>query len=158
MDPDAFQQLYARHTPMLYSIAVRLSGNTADAEDFVHDTWLRAVTGLRAYRGGSSLRTWLVGVLINRTRESFRARTFASLDQNEALQALSQDQPPTADAMDIEAALARMPVRYREVFVLHDVEGFKHAEIADLLGIEEGTSRSQLLRGRGWLRNALGES
>jgi RNA polymerase sigma-70 factor (ECF subfamily) len=51
-----------------------------------------------------------------------------------------------------------MPVRYREVFVLHDVEGFKHAEIADLLGIEEGTSRSQLLRGRGWLRDALGES
>lgn len=157
-DPDAFQALYARHTPALYSIAMRLSGNSADAEDFVHDTWLRAVTGLHGFRGGSSLRTWLVGVLINRTRESFRTRSFASLEENEAQNAVSWELPPTAEAIDIESAISRMPDRYREVLVLHDVEGFKHAEIAELLGIEEGTSRSQLLRGRGWLRKALGES
>ena len=153
-DPAAFHVLYVRHTPMLFALAVRLTLDPSDAEDAVHDTWLRAVSGLRNFRGDSALRTWLTGVLINRVRETRRARTHEALDD---LPDVAQHEPALTqvDPIDLERAFAEMPVGYREIVLLHDVEGFTHEEIARLLGVEPGTSKSQLSRGRRWLRRAL---
>jgi RNA polymerase sigma factor (sigma-70 family) len=155
-DPTAFHQLYLRHTPMLFAIALRRVENVPDAEDAVHDTWVRGVEGLHQFRGASTLRTWLTGVLINRLRESARARKHVPLDEvPEIASAESDFVSPDVDPLDVSRALASMPDGYREIVLLHDVEGFTHEEIGQLLGIEAGTSKSQLARGRQWLRATL---
>jgi RNA polymerase sigma-70 factor (ECF subfamily) len=157
-DAAAFHALYARHTAALYALALRLAGDEADAEDAVHDTWLRAVEGLHRFRGASSLRTWLIGVLINRVRETARARHHASLDDLPEMAAPGCDDAlvdPRVDAVDLERALAELPHGYREVLVLHDVDGHTHEAIGRLLGIEVGTSKSQLSRARRRLRAIL---
>ena len=159
-DSAAFRELYARHTPMLFAMALRLIGNETDAEDAVHDAWVRAVERIGRFRGESSLRTWLTGVLINRVREVNRTRVHDSLDD---IGDVATHEPLTdvhdlhgVDPIDLGRAFAAMPYGYREVVLLHDVEGFTHEEIGRLLSIETGTSKSQLARGRRWLRRALG--
>ena len=155
-DAAAFHELYVAHSETLYCIALRFTGNSSDAEDFVHDTWIRAVGAINRFRGDSSLRTWLTSILINRCRESFRGRRELSLeDSAEAIASPGASELHAIEEIDLERALAAMPNRYREVFVLHDIEGFTHVEIAVLLGIETGTSKSQLARGRRFLRAAL---
>lgn len=153
-DPDAFHALYARHTPMLHALALRLTSSAADAEDVVHDTWLRAASALRTFRGESAVRTWLASVLINRVRELRRTRDHAPLDDHIEI-ANPEPLPTRIDPIDLERALAEMPDGYREIVLLHDVEGFTHEEIGFMLGIEPGTSKSQLSRGRRWLRQNL---
>jgi RNA polymerase sigma-70 factor, ECF subfamily len=158
-DPAAFHALYARHTPMLYALARRLLGDDADAEDAVHDSWVRAVEGLHRFRGASTLRTWLTGVLLNRVREFTRMRRHVGLDDAGELAAaemvtLGHD----VDPIDLERALTALPPGYREVVLLHDVEGYTHEEIGRLLDVEPGTSKSQLARGRRRLRRILQET
>jgi RNA polymerase sigma-70 factor (ECF subfamily) len=160
-DPAAFHALYARHTPMLYALARRLLGDDADAEDAVHDSWVRAVEGLHRFRGASSLRTWLTGVLLNRVRELGRLRRHVGLDDvgeegvaTDEVVTLSHD----VDPIDLERALSALPPGYREVVLLHDVEGYTHEEIGRLLDVEPGTSKSQLARGRKRLRRILQET
>jgi RNA polymerase sigma-70 factor (ECF subfamily) len=153
-DPDAFHTLYGRHTPMLYALALRLTQSVPDAEDVVHDTWLRAVNVLRTFRGDSALRTWLASVLMNRVRELRRSRVHAPLDDHPEI-AQPEPLPSKIDPLDLDRALNAMPDGYREVILLHDVEGFTHEEIGTMLGIEPGTSKSQLSRGRRWLRETL---
>ena len=155
-DPAAFHALYARHTPALYAMAMRLTGQPADAEDAVHDTWLRAVGALPRFEWRSSLRTWLTSILVNRTRELERqARAVLPLEEE-----LAPDEPPPqlprdVDPLDLEAAIHALPPGYRRVLVLHDVDGFTHDDIAGLLGIDPGTSKSQLARARRRLRRML---
>jgi RNA polymerase sigma-70 factor (ECF subfamily) len=122
----------------------------------VHDTWVRAVEGLTGFRGASTLRTWLTGILVNRLREGSRVRVHETLDDSaDTILPPPPPLPNDIDVLDLHAAVDAMPARYREVFLLHDVEGFSHREIASLLGIAEGTSKSQLTRGRHWLRARL---
>ena len=155
-DPAAFAALYARHTPVLYAVALRLSGNAADAEDHVHDAWVRAVEGLGRFRFEASLRTWLVAIVLNRIREAARERVALTLDA--IAEPAGPDLPPLphgVDALDLERAIAALPGGYRTVLVLHDVEGFTHQDIAAMLGIDPGTSKSQLARARRRLRQVL---
>lgn len=155
-DAAAFRVLYRRHTPALYGTALRLVAHAADAEDAVHDTWARAVEALPRFEWRSTLRTWLTGILLNRIRELDRhGRDTLPLDE-----ALPAAEPPVAlprgvDPMDLDAAIAALPPGYRRVLVLHDVEGFTHDDIARLLDIDPGTSKSQLSRARRQLRRAL---
>jgi len=153
-DEAAFRVLYRRHTPALYRLALRLGGGDAPwAEELVQRAWIKAVEGLRSFGWRSSLSTWLGGIAINCARELWReART-----RGEApLEEIPAASPRGADErMDLERAIERLPDGYRRVFVLHDVEGYTHEEIGDLLGIETGTSKSQLARARQRLRAAL---
>jgi RNA polymerase sigma-70 factor (ECF subfamily) len=154
-DEAAFRDLYQRHTPMLYAVASRLSSTEADAMDAVHDAWLRAVDALPAFQWRSSLRTWLCGIVLNRVREMSRIDS-RTVDLTE--DQLSDDLvelPRGTESIDLERAIAALSPRYREVLILHDAEGFTHEEIAELLGIESGTSKSQLARGRRRLRMLL---
>jgi RNA polymerase sigma factor (sigma-70 family) len=155
-DPAAFRALYGRHTPALYAIAMRLTGQPADAEDVVHDTWLRAVDALPRFEWRSSLRTWLTSILVNCTRELERqARPVLPFEEDLAPGEPPPQLPRDVDPLDLEAAIHALPPGYRRVLVLHDVEGFTHDDIAGLLGIDPGTSKSQLARARRRLRRAL---
>jgi RNA polymerase sigma factor (sigma-70 family) len=155
-DPQAFDVLYRRHTPMLYAYAVRRLNDASDAEDAVHDTWLRAIAGIASFRGDSTVRTWLAGVLVNRIREARRRLHQAALDDvPDAELTMPEPVPLRADPIDLERAIAAMPAGYQEIVLLHDVEGFTHEEIGQMLGVTTGTSKSQLTRGRRWLRTRL---
>jgi RNA polymerase sigma-70 factor (ECF subfamily) len=154
-DEAAFRTLYRRHTPALYRLALRLGGGDGPwAEELVQRTWIRAVEGLGSFAWRSTLSSWLGGIAINCARELWRdSRTRSEtglLDEVTAPRALAAE-----ERVDLERAIERLPAGYREVFVLHDVEGYTHAEIGGLLGIEPGTSKSQLSRARQRLRTAL---
>jgi RNA polymerase sigma-70 factor (ECF subfamily) len=154
-DPAAFRELYRRHTPSLMAVAVRLTGIREDAEDAVHDAWVRGVEHLARFAWRSSLRTWLTGILINCVREQrWHARPEIALDE----QIAGEEIPPlpgNIDRIDLERAVGSLPEGYRQVLALHDLEGFTHEEIAGMLGIEPGTSKSQLARARRSLLRSL---
>jgi len=153
----AFLGLYDRHTDALYRFASRLCGGSGqEPAELVQETWMRALQGLADFRWGSSLSTWLCGIALNRSRElrrrEVRDREFSVIEGGRA----APVPPPSAEAIALERALAALPEGYREVLLLHDLEGYTHEEIAKLFGIVEGTSKSQLHRARRALREALG--
>jgi RNA polymerase sigma-70 factor, ECF subfamily len=160
-DARAFEVLYARHTSALYSTAVRLTRDPDAAADIVHDAWVRAVESLHRFENRSTLRTWLTGILINRHREHERERQRDGADDDLTVRdvidaASSRPLDDTRfDRLDLEAAIAALPAGFRHVLVLHDVEGFTHEEIATMLGIVPGTSKSQLARARQRVRGFL---
>jgi RNA polymerase sigma factor (sigma-70 family) len=151
---EAFRALYRVHTPALFALALRLTGGQeAEAEELVQECWVRAVGTLATFRAASAFRSWLCGLLINTRRE--RLRTIWR-ETGEPSPGTASAAPPIDLALDLERAIAMLPPGARDVFVLHDVEGYTHAEISALLDIASGTSKSQLARGRMLLRNALG--
>ncbi len=150
---DAFRALYRAHTPALYALALRLTGgDQGEAEDLVQESWVRAVRALSSFRAQSALRSWLCGFLVNVRRERMRAdwRTVDAPDAEPIAPTIGPDM-----ALDLERAIGALPDGARNVFVLHDVYGYTHREIGDLLGIVEGTSKSQLTRARLLLRSSL---
>jgi RNA polymerase sigma-70 factor (ECF subfamily) len=156
-DEEAFRLLYRRHTPRLYAVAVRLSGGrNADADDVVQEAWVRAARRLSSFEWRSALPTWLTSIVVRCGLERLRARR---PDRNVPLDAVAASMAVRATdpavALDLEAAIASLPDGYRVAVVLHDIEGWSHAEIARTLGIAEGTARSQLFHARRQLRATL---
>jgi RNA polymerase sigma-70 factor (ECF subfamily) len=148
----AFEALYARHAPRMYGLARRLLGpRAADADDVLQTAWIRAATRLGAFRWEAALSTWLCGIVVNCCRE-WAPRELASMDEAPAPSAIAF-RPETP--LDVERALAGLAGGYRAVLILHDVEGYTHAEIAALLQIDPGTSKSQLSRARRAMRARL---
>jgi RNA polymerase sigma-70 factor (ECF subfamily) len=154
-DERAFTELYDRHTPYLYRLALRLgAGDEALAAEVVHEAWVRATERLSAFEWRSALRTWLAGFVVTVHREQVREpRELTLAGDGPATE--DRTQGGTLDRMDLERAIAALPAGYRQVLVLHDVEGFTHAEIGALLGLDAGTSKSQLARARQAMRSAL---
>jgi RNA polymerase sigma-70 factor (ECF subfamily) len=159
--PGAFEELYRAHAPRLFGLACRMVGRT-DAEDLLQDIFLTAHRKLGLYKGESSLGTWLFRMATNQCLDFLRSRGARFAQMTDAL----EDEPPAAgasagtmrsavDRLDLERALATLPPGCRTVFVLHDVEGLEHREIGDVLGISEGTSKSQLHKARFRLRGVL---
>ncbi len=157
---DAFRELYRRHTPRLYLLARRLLGRRhSEAEDVVQETWIRAAERLGKFEWRSSLSTWLGGIVVNCSRETIRrhaARNESGTGELAEREPAHGAFTPVA-ALDLERALAQLPDGFREVLVLHDVEGFTHEEIGELLEIVPGTSKSQLSRARKKVRALLAE-
>lgn len=150
-DEGSFRQLYRRHTPALYGLALRLCGSESDAHDAIQDTWIRACSALSAFQWKSSLRTWLTGVLINCVREQTRQR------RRHLEEPLTDDWPVEiselpGQGLNLEQVIARLPDGYRHVLTLHDIEGYTHEEISVLLDISVGTSKSQLHHARRAMR------
>jgi RNA polymerase sigma-70 factor (ECF subfamily) len=144
-DEHAFRQLYARHTPAVYGLLRRLAGPARDlADDVLQDAWLRAATAMHRFRGDSAFRTWLTGVALNCLRERRRARDRV----DDGREPPEQMVPAEMTTLDVAGILDALGPAHREVLVLHDVEGYTHEEIASLLGIEIGTSKSRLSRAR----------
>ena len=163
-DASAFEQLYRAHAGRLYTLIIRMVGSAQDAEDVLQDVFLIAHRKLGGFRGDSSLGTWLYRMAVNhcldvlRSRQARMTKVTASLDDEDATEpAAAMPVVPTAvSRIDLERAIARLPDGCRTAFVLHDVEGFEHNEVARLLGVSEGTSKSQVHKARTKLRAMLG--
>jgi RNA polymerase sigma-70 factor (ECF subfamily) len=157
-DERAFAALYDRHVTVMYGLALRLTGGDApEARTIVHDAWVRAVERLATFEWRAELRTWLCAFVVNGARALARD---AGRDPGPSIDdlPLGRDDERLSGAIarvDLERAVARLPAGYRHVFVLHDVEGYTHVEIAAQLGITPGTSKSQLSRARAVLRREL---
>jgi RNA polymerase sigma-70 factor (ECF subfamily) len=162
-DPDAFEQLYRAHAGRLYSLIVRMVASTETAEDLLQEVFLTAYRKVGGFRGDSSLGTWLYRMAVNhcldhlRGRQNKMAKTTDSLEDEGVVepQASAPLVASTISRLDLERAIAQLPEGCRTAFVLHDVEGFEHNEIARLLGISEGTSKSQVHKARMKLRSLL---
>ncbi len=162
-DPDAFEQLYRAHAGRLYTLIVRMVASAETAEDLLQEVFLTAFRKAGNFRGDSSLGTWLYRMAVNhcldylRGRHSKMAKTTDSLDE-EGMAEPAAAAPLVASSihrLDLERAIQRLPDGCRTAFVLHDVEGYEHNEIAKLLGISEGTSKSQVHKARVKLRAML---
>lgn len=158
----SFRRLYRFHTPAVYAMALRVSGSDTDAEELSQEAWCRAVEKFDLYRGDSAFRTWLIGILINCYREMLRRRRTRNEVGPDAIEVASANVTQLAvrrscgaTVVDTERALGLIPAGYREVVLLHDLYGYTHREIATMLDIAEGTSKSQLTRGRQRLREIL---
>jgi RNA polymerase sigma-70 factor (ECF subfamily) len=157
-DPSAFERLYRTHVSRIHSLTRRMLG-THEADEVTQDIFVRTWQKLGQFRGDSAFATWLhrlaVNVVIER-RRSFAIQRERMSDDPAALDMLTVS-PARADlTVDFEAALEQLPPGAREIFVLHDVEGYKHREIAALLDIATGTSKRQLHRARMLMRQHLG--
>jgi len=158
-DARAFESLYRRYVPRIHSLARRMLG-ADEADEATQEVFVRAWRRLASFRGDAAFSTWLHRVAINvilahRKSTSRRAARFA---QDEHAFSVAAVRPVRTDLrVDFEAAIETLPDGAREVFVLHDIEGYKHQEIARRLGISVGTSKSQLHRARMLLRSHLKE-
>src|SRR5881398_1188558 len=158
-DPAAFEALYRAHVGRVYALCLRLTADAARAEEFTQDAFVRAWERLASFRGESAFSSWLYRLTVNVVFLSRRAarrrlqRVFATDDPG-TLERPGRDANPGL-GVDLERAVAALPPGAREVFVLHDVEGYRHEEIAELTGIAVGTSKAQLFRARRLLREAL---
>jgi len=155
-DERAFRLLYRRHSPRLYLLVLRLLGGIeADAEDVVQETWLKATERLDAFRWEASFGSWLCAIGLNLARESLRRRG-RRVEEPFDDSALPVPAPrERVETVDLERAIRSLPEGYRTVLILHDVEGYRHEEIAQRLGVTPGTSKSQLFHARRAMRAAL---
>lgn len=161
-DESSFRRLYRFHTPAVYAMALRVCGSESDAEDLAQEAWCRAIEKFDSYRGDSAFRTWLISILINCYREMLRRRRTRHENGRDPgklvgdnVTHLAVGRSTSASIVDTERALGQLPGGYREVVLLHDLYGYTHKEIAMMLDIAEGTSKSQLTRGRQKLRELL---
>lgn len=157
-DAEAFGALYRAHAGRVYALCLRLEGDAARATELTQDVFVRAWERLGGFRGESAFGTWLHRLAVNVVLQDRRAawRRERRVQPVEAPERLEAAAPASgAEPLDLERAIAALPPGARAVFVLHDVEGYGHAEIAAMTGIAEGTSKAQLFRARRLLREAL---
>jgi RNA polymerase sigma-70 factor (ECF subfamily) len=157
-DAGAFERLYRRHLPRIYTLALRMAGPEA-AEELTQEIFIRAWEKLGTFQGKSAFGTWLfrlgVNVILSK-RAALQRQRSRQLNGDDILVDVPA-RPVKVDAgMDLETAIQTLPAGAREVFLLHDAEGYKHEEIAGMLDITVGTSKSQLHRARMMLRTVLG--
>jgi len=159
----AFEELYRQHSGRLYSLALRMLGNPADAEDLLQEIFLSAHRKLDGFRGEAALGTWLYRLAMNQILDHVRSRAARTGQVTDGLDdaTLLADTGShrladrAIDRLDLERAMSELPEGCRAAFVLHDVEGLEHREVSDVLGIAEGTSKSQVHKARLRLRSLL---
>ncbi len=159
-DLGAFEDLYRQYSTRLYNLAFRMVGNAADAEDLLQDIFLTVYRKLESFRGASALGTWLYRLGMNVCLDRLRSKAARQDQATDTLdERLSSTQIPSALAgvsrIDLERAIASLPEGSRAAFLLHDVEGFDHTEVGQMLGVAEGTSKSQVHKARLRIREFL---
>ncbi|MCA1591289.1 MAG: RNA polymerase sigma factor [Acidobacteria bacterium] len=162
-DGSAFEELYRRHFRRVYLLSLRMMGNPTEAEDMTQEVFVNLFNKIGSFRGESAFTTWLHRMTVNQVLMHFRKRSTRSemttIEGETPIQIVKGTENPNAmpvvDRISLESAISQLPTGYRTVFVLHDVEGYEHDEIARMLGIAEGTSKSQLHKARLKLRQLI---
>ncbi|HET7103139.1 MAG TPA: RNA polymerase sigma factor [Terracidiphilus sp.] len=166
-DHEAFAQLYFLHKRRIYSLCLRMVGNVAEAEDLTQESFLQLHRKIATFRGDSAFSTWLHRLTVNVVLMHLRRKGLLLTSLDEAMEPTHDDGPGRSfgapdlsltgsiDRMALERAVADLPAGYRLIFVLHDVEGYEHNEIANMLDCSIGNSKSQLHKARLRLREAL---
>ena len=154
----AGRELYDAHAPRVYSLVYRLSGDAEKARELTQDTFIRAFSRLSQFRGDAALSTWLhriaVTTVSNSRRKEIRFRREVSLDEAGSIATDGATTDPDLKE-SIDRAVENLSEAYRTTLIMHDVEGYTHAEIAEVLGVPEGTCKSRLSAARAQLREAL---
>ncbi|PYP94726.1 MAG: RNA polymerase subunit sigma-70 [Gemmatimonadetes bacterium] len=158
-DQTAFRDLYRQHAGRVYALCLRLTGDARDADERTQDVFVRLWDKLGSFRGESAFSSWLhrlaVNVVLNERRTTGRRERRVTLAEDPDTVVGAQHAAPLHLNIDLERAIADLPDGAREVFVLYDIEGYGHGDIAQLVGIAEGTSKAQLFRARRLLREKL---
>ena len=166
-DHHAFAQLYAIHKRRIYSLCLRMVGNAAEAEDLTQEAFLQLHRKIATFRGDSAFSTWMHRLAINVVLMHLRKKGLPQVSLDEAMEPGHEEGPGRSfgapdlslsgsiDRLALERAVAELPAGYRLIFVLHDVEGYEHNEIAGMLDCSIGNSKSQLHKARLKLREAL---
>ncbi len=169
-EESAFEALFHQHKGRVYSVCLRMIGNTAEAEDLTQEAFMQVFRKIHTFRGESAFSTWLhrlsVNIVLMRLRR--RKATETSLEDGASGEEFDEQRKEfgapdlvlmgSIDRMHLERAIARLPAGYKQTFMLHDVHGYEHNEIATLLGCSIGNSKSQLHKARGRLRKLLRET
>jgi RNA polymerase sigma-70 factor (ECF subfamily) len=156
----AFERLYRTHAPRLYALTKRMAGSPDEGEDLLQEIFLQAFRKLGGFNGKAALGTWLYRLALNhcldfvRSKQARMGKVTDTLDADASIVPSARRETPVA-RIDLERAIDRLPAGCREAFVLHDVEGFDHKEVGEMLGIAEGTSKSQVFKARMKLRALL---
>ena len=164
-DMEAFEEVYNRHHRRVYAICLRMLKNPNEAEDLTQDVFIQLHRKIGSFRGDSAFTTWLHRLTVNQVLMHFRKRTVKfekTTDEGDTpVQIVKGSEKPSrmpvVDKIALENAIKELPNGYRNVFLLHDVEGFEHEEVARILGCSVGTSKSQLHKARLKLRKLLGK-
>ncbi len=166
-DAECFEVLYTLHKRRVYSLCLRMTGNTAEAEDLTQEAFLQLYRKIATFRGESAFSTWLHRLAVNVVLMHLRKKGLPAVSLEETLEPQQEDGPRkefgtrdpvltgSIDRVNLERAIESLPPGYRVVFVLHDVEGYEHNEIAEMMGCSIGNSKSQLHKARMKLRDLL---
>lgn len=162
-DAAAFEELYHRHFRRVYSLCLRMLGNPTEAEDMTQEVFTHLYNKIGSFRGESAFTTWLHRLTVNQVLMYFRRRKSRPEQITEEGETPAQivqgtENPmkmPIIDRIALENAISQLPPGYRTVFILHDVEGHEHEEVGRIMGISEGTSKSQLHKARLKLRSLI---
>jgi RNA polymerase sigma factor (sigma-70 family) len=158
-DVEAFEALYRQTVGRVHGLVLRMCGNRSEAEELTQEAFVRAWQKLPSFRGDSAFSTWMhrltVNVVLGHQRSAGRRQLRETAAGEEWYSEGGVTHQRLGVAMDLERAIAGLPKGARTVFVLHDVEGYKHTEIAEVAGMAVGTSKAQLSRARQLLRKAL---
>jgi len=166
-DVSCFEALYSRHKRRVFSLCLRMTGDYAQAEDFTQEVFLQLYRKIALFRGESAFSTWLHRLSVNVVLMHFRKKGLPEVSLEESLEPQHEGEAPkefgardhvlqgSIDSISLENAIKELPPGYRIIFVLHDVEGYEHNEIAEILGCSIGNSKSQLHKARIKLRTLL---
>jgi RNA polymerase sigma-70 factor (ECF subfamily) len=165
-DAEAFELLYNLHKRRVYSLCLRMTANTAEAEDLTQEAFLQLFRKIGTFRGESAFSTWLHRMAVNVVLMQLRKKSLPVVPLEETLE--TEEESPkkelgasdavlagSIDRLQLNRVIAALPPGYRKIFVLHDVEGFEHNEIAEIAGCSIGNSKSQLHKARMKLRELL---
>ncbi len=170
-DAGAFERIYRLHNRRVYALCLRMVGNTAEAEDLTQDAFLQLFRKIGTFRGESAFSTWLHRLAVNVVLMKLRKKTLPETSLEESTDPEDESTGPkreigapdlllsgSIDRVHLERAIEQLPPGYRQVFVLHDVQGYEHNEIAGLMDCSIGNSKSQLHKARMRLRELLQET
>jgi RNA polymerase sigma-70 factor (ECF subfamily) len=170
-DAVAFERLYQLHSRRVYALCLRMVGNTAEAEDLAQEAFLQLFRKIHTFRGESAFSTWLHRLAVNVVLMKLRKKTVAEASLEETTEPDEETGGPrrdiggpdvllsgSIDRVNLQRAIDQLPPGYKTVFVLHDVQGYEHNEIAEIMGCSIGNSKSQLHKARMRLRELLQET
>lgn len=170
-DAGAFERIYRLHSRRVYALCLRMVGNTAEAEDLTQDAFLQLFRKIGTFRGESAFSTWLHRLAVNVVLMKLRKKTLSETSLEESTDPEDESSGPrreigapdllltgSIDRVHLQRAIEQLPPGYRQVFVLHDVQGYEHNEIANLMDCSIGNSKSQLHKARMRLRELLQET
>ena len=169
-DSHAFERLYKLHSRRVYSLCLRIAGNPTEAEDFTQEAFLQLFRKIHTFRGESSFSTWLHRLTVNVVLMRLRKKRYPEVSLDATVESGEEDSRPlielggpdlrlsgVLDRVNLSKAIEQLPDGCKEMFILHDVEGYEHTEIAEILGCSVGNSKSQLFKAHLRLRKLLQE-
>jgi RNA polymerase sigma-70 factor (ECF subfamily) len=170
-DPVAFERIYQLHSRRVYALCLRMVGNTAEAEDLAQEAFLQLFRKIATFRGESAFSTWLHRLSVNVVLMKLRKKTLPETSLDEQVETDDESSGPkkdiggpdllltgSVDRVNLQRAIEQLPPGYKSVFVLHDIQGYEHNEIAQIMTCSIGNSKSQLHKARMRLRELLQES